>query len=140
MKIIKIEPTKSKPGILLDDQKEVIKFSGMSLPENALQFYLPVLEWIKEYLANCQGKNNLTQPLKVSFSLSYYNTASQRAFLDIFKLLKKIKDCGKNMSIDWNYEKDDISMFESGKELSEIVGIELNYIEEEESQNYKSNL
>ena len=42
-----IEETEDTPEIILDPEQNIFKISKISVPENALDFYKPVLEWIK---------------------------------------------------------------------------------------------
>ena len=43
------EETEDTPEIIFDPENGVFKISKISVPENALEFYAPVLEWIKQY-------------------------------------------------------------------------------------------
>ena len=44
-----IEETEDTPEIILDPEQNIFKISKISVPENALDFYKPVLDWIKNY-------------------------------------------------------------------------------------------
>lgn len=82
-----------------------------------------------EYDSICEEKIKDNRTLYVFFKLTYYNTSSQRSFLDIFQLLKKLREKGLDVHVNWYYEKDDETMFEGGKELSEIGDLNTNLIE-----------
>jgi hypothetical protein len=129
MKRIKIEPTKHSPSVLLDPDNNTASFQGISLPEDAMAFYLPIITWFHEYRSICEEKIFNKCSLNVSFKLTYYNSATHRAFLEIFSIMKLMTDKGLNISNDWYFEKDDITMLENGKELSEMSEMEINYIE-----------
>lgn len=127
MKIFTIEPLQHKPAVLMDPQKNIFNFSGYSLPEDAIDFYQPILNWILQYETICEEKIKSPCTLQVTFKIIYFNSASNRAFLEIFRLLKRISLKGLNVNIDWYYEQDDKNMFESGKDLSEIAGLNINF-------------
>jgi hypothetical protein len=129
MKRIKIEPTKHSPSVLLDPDNNTVSFEGFSLPEDAMDFYLPIITWFHEFKSICEEKIFNKCSLNVSFRLSYYNTASHRAFLEIFNIMKLMKEKGLIIRIEWYYEKDDVSMLENGKELSEMANMDLNFTE-----------
>ena len=48
----------------------VFEISGRSLPENTIDFYKPVLEWLDNYKRSAAGKTT------VNVSLEYFNTSS----------------------------------------------------------------
>ena len=48
--------------------------------------------------------------------------------LDILLELKKIRESGTPVVVEWYYEEDDIDMKEAGEDLSELVEMELKYI------------
>ena len=128
---IKIEPNKHKPEVILDPTANTINFSGVSLPEDAMEFFFPILNWLNDYYSICDEKIKDNVTLKASFKLFYYNTASHRAFLEIFRVLKRMKEKGLKIHVDWYYEKDDINMYENGTELAEMAELDPNYIETE---------
>jgi hypothetical protein len=129
MELLKIEQTRHKAGVILDPVNNLISFNGFSLPEDAMGFFLPIINWIYEYSNQCNDLAKKNISLKVEFKLSYFNSASYRAFLEIFHIFEKMVKQGLKISIDWYYEKLDNSMLDSGKELAEMANIPLNFIE-----------
>ncbi len=129
MEVISIESSKHKPGVVLDPHNDQVLFSGFSLPEDAMDFFLPLINWFYEYSTHCEEKIKENKILQLTFKLSYYNSASYRAFLEIFHILKKMKEKGMNIHLDWHYEKNDSSMFDGGKELAEMAELPVTLIE-----------
>jgi hypothetical protein len=113
MEVIHIEPTDDTPGILLDANNGIYEIWGRSLPEDASQFYQPVLDWIEQYK---QSANTTTQFV---FKLEYFNTASSKFIQDVLIKLSAIK----GVQILWYYREDDEDMEEMGKEYMELVDV-----------------
>jgi hypothetical protein len=81
-----IEETEDTPEIILDPEQNIFKISKISVPENALDFYKPVLEWIKEY---AERPNVQTV---FEFDLEYVNTASSKQVIQVILRLQKVAE------------------------------------------------
>jgi hypothetical protein len=55
--------------------------------------------------------------------MDYFNTSSSKCLSDIFAKLETIRYTGKNIVINWYYEKDNEDMLEVGAEFSVNVSI-----------------
>jgi hypothetical protein len=117
MEILNLEGTADTPKIILDKGNGIFEISGRSLPEDSVEFYRPVLEWISGY-AKAPNANT-----HFSFKLEYFNTSSSKLILDVLSALEEIK----GMEIEWYYAEDDEDMEEAGKEFSELVEIPFAY-------------
>jgi len=113
MENLQIDGTDDTPVVILDKGKGVFEISGRSLPEDVLQFYEPVVEWLKAYSKDPNSKTMF------SFKLDYFNTASSKVLLDMLNQLKDIK----GTSIVWHYYEDDEEILDAGKEFAEQVDI-----------------
>jgi len=111
MKRLSIEGTDDTPKILLDKAAGVFEISGRSLPEDTVDFYDPVMRWLREY---AKAPNPTTE---FSFKLDYFNTSSSKMILDILKLLNDIKGA----TITWYSFEDDEEVAEAGEEFAEQV-------------------
>ena len=89
------------PEVIFDADSGVCEISGESYMEEAYKFYLPLINWIKEFVLN--EKKTLT----VNFKLIYFNTSSSRLILDILDILKKFKDDGNEIVVNWYYDPED---------------------------------
>lgn len=120
---LKIKGSDILPKINLNAQTGNLEISGKSIPEDTEKFYLPITNWIKEYVKNPK-KNTY-----VTFNLEYYNSSSLKRFIDILVILKYIKENPNNfLDIKWLYEEDDEVSFENAQDLSNIVEIDINYV------------
>ncbi len=113
MENLRIEGSDDTPFVIFDKKNAIFEISGRSLPEDVLQFYEPVMEWIKNY---SKESNPITA---FTFKLDYFNTASSKVLLDMIGSLTAIK----GTSIIWYYNEDDEEILDAGKEFSEQVDI-----------------
>lgn len=107
------------PAIDFDPNTGVFEISGKSIPEDSLGFYGPIMEWLKEYIANPCAKTTF------SFKLEYFNTSSSKVLLDIFYILEEIKE---GLVINWYYEENDEDMEETASDFNEVLETEINII------------
>ncbi len=117
METISIEATPKTPTITFDSGKGFLEIKGRSIPENALEFYKPLVEWVEKYADKPQTSTN------VNIQLEYFNTSSSKCILDVFKKLEAIKKGGSNVLINWYYEEDDDDMLEAGEDYQAIVNV-----------------
>jgi len=132
MEILNIDPTHISPTIRFIPEKNDFSITGMSAPEDVRALYYPVIEWIDKFNDELQSGNykifNETNPLTLKIDLNYFNSASAKFLLDILLELKKIRESGTPVIVEWYYEEDDIDMKEAGEDISELVEMELKYI------------
>ena len=117
MKTIIREATEKTPEILFDESKGLISIKGKSIPEHTNEFYKELQEWIDEYGKNPQPKTN------VEIQLEYYNTASSKSLMEIFRKLEALHRKGNDMVVNWYYEDDDEDMFETGEDMDSMLNI-----------------
>ena len=103
----------------------ILEIKGKSIPENSLEFYRPIFEWLDNYSQSPAPET----VLKVA--LEYFNTSSSKCLLDIFRRLETINLSGKSVvKVSWFYDTDDEDMMEAGEDYQALVKIpfELNVI------------
>lgn len=117
MDVLEIPNTAKTPQISLNPDGRLF-FSGRSIPENSIEFYRPVMDWLTEYARDAQ-------PLTVvEMRFEYFNTSSSKCILDVFKRLGMIHDLpGKEVQVKWYFLNEDEDMYESGNDYSTIVKI-----------------
>lgn len=125
MENLTIEETKSTPRIIFDAQENILEIKGRSYPEDAMKFYKPAFDWLKEYVVALQGE------CTCNISLIYINTSSRKIFLMILKLLEKAHSQGNPITINWYYHPDNENAKELGEEYKEEIELPFNLIEEE---------
>lgn len=116
MDTLKIDGTAKTPTITLSPDGELI-LEGRSIPENSIDFYRPVMDWLAEYSKTPRPTTRL------QVRLEYFNTSSSKCILDLFKRLDAVSKAGSSVSIQWYYHADDEDMLEAGEDYREIVKI-----------------
>ncbi|MDQ3051183.1 MAG: DUF1987 domain-containing protein [Bacteroidota bacterium] len=105
------------PDVLLD-QAGYMELKGKSIPENSVEFYKPIFEWLDSYAAEPKSTT------KMLVQLEYFNTSSSKCILDFFRKLEGIHKSGKSIvSIVWLYDEDDEDMMETGEDYQTIVKV-----------------
>ena len=121
MKDLKIEKTKYTLDIDFDGTTGVMNMGGSSYPENAIDFYKPIINWIESYI------KEENKPLTLNFRLNYLNTSSTKCILDIFEILEEYNE-DNEVVVNWYYEEDDEDILETGEEMGEDMDIPMNFI------------
>lgn len=123
MEDIRIEGTPKTPTVNFITNEGLLEIKGRSIPENSIEFYKPLIDWIESY---AQGPKDNTN---INIQLEYFNTSSSKCILDLFKKLEAINN---NITINWYYEEDDEDMLEAGEDYEAIINIPFKMIEVEE--------
>ena len=123
MESIALEGTPKTPTVNMDGATGIVEIKGRSIPENSIEFYRPLVEWLEEYSKEPQ------QITTVNIQLEYFNTSSSKCILDVFKKLEAIKKARNEVIINWYYEEDDEDMLEAGEDYESIIRIPFKIIE-----------
>jgi hypothetical protein len=113
MDTLYIAGTDETPEIQMDGGKGIFKISGRSLPEDSVEFYRPLLEWIEHY----GNKPNATTAFE--FKLDYVNTASSKLIQNVMQALEIIP----GIKIIWYCQDGDEDMQAMGQEYSELISL-----------------
>ena len=105
------------PNVLFDNETKTLKISGKSFPDNVIEFYNPIINWLKDYAESPFSQTN------VILSFDYFNTASAKVILDILQVLGSIHKKGAVVDIKWLYDKDDEDMEQAGHRYSKVANI-----------------
>ena len=129
MKSLILESTEFTPEIHFNVDNHIFDMKGISMPENASEFYMEIIEWLDEYDENIVNKKTEEDEIsiKLNFKLTYCNSASAKYLLIIMEKLKTFKDSDINIEINWYYDAGDELMLDDGKDLSDTVNIPFNY-------------
>ena len=123
MEPISLEGTPKTPTVKLDATTGIVEIKGRSIPENSIEFYRPLVEWLEEY------SKEPHKATTVNIQLEYFNTSSSKCILDVFKKLEAIKKARNEVVINWYYEEDDEDMLEAGEDYESIIRIPFKMIE-----------
>jgi hypothetical protein len=116
---IKLDKTKSYPMVNLDKENNIFEIRGRSIPEDAIKFYLPILQWVTEYV---EDPNPNTEFI---LDLEYFNSSSAKNIMKMLVILEKILEKGKKIKIIWYYQENDEMIQERGVEIGSVLKIPL---------------
>ncbi|HPF94146.1 MAG TPA: DUF1987 domain-containing protein [Tenuifilaceae bacterium] len=114
---LRIDETPYSPEVTLDKERSRFEFYGKCYPEDANEFFKPIIDWFREYVVTPNRETTIL------FKLDYFNTASSKRIVDILNILKDIHKQKKVIVIHWYYRTGDEDMFETGETFSEIVNL-----------------
>jgi len=114
---IKVRATERTPLLEYIPKEMTFNMKGVSIPENAKEFYDPILLWIENFVST-----DNTNPLIINIDLDYFSIQSASILLRIIKLFDKLPD----VTVNWFYEDTDIE--EIGHDLSSMVKMKFNHI------------
>jgi hypothetical protein len=116
------EGTPKTPRLHFDGEHGLFEISGRSIPENSIEFYRPVLDWLDEYIQVS------VEHITLTVKLEYFNTSSSKCLVDIFRRLERLHQQGVYIHVKWYYESEDEDMQDSGLDFKEIIRLPLEMI------------
>ncbi|MBQ3690685.1 MAG: DUF1987 domain-containing protein [Bacteroidales bacterium] len=105
---IEIKEADDTPAVLFDAAGNVLKFSGPSFPENAPDFYNPIIAEVCKIDPKSEGT------LVIELDFSILSSASNKLIYEMLVKLEKIMYLGKKMLVKWYYEGFDEDMQDEG--------------------------
>lgn len=123
MEDIQLKSTMKTPEVRFSSMEGKLELKGRSIPENSLDFYKPLLDWLDRYASEPKPETAL------HIQLEYFNTSSSKCLLDIFKRLESVRS---KVTVHWYYEQDDEDMLEAGEDYEAIINLSFKMIEVEE--------
>ncbi len=128
MESLIIDATEDSPQINFDLQSNQFTISGKSRPENTGKFFAPVLSWFDNFEKMLAAQQHNNQKMVFVFKLDYFNSISAKYIADIIMILKELAMKGYNIEIKWHYPKFDDDMLEVGREFSDMVEMNFDFI------------
>lgn len=110
------------PELNFNAKTGVCLIQGESYMEDMYKFYKPVLSWLNNYI---QEKN---KPVTLNIRLTYFNTSSSRALLDILDILKIYQDNGGTIAVNWYYDRNDPDMVDEIEDFIIESNLQINKI------------
>lgn len=125
MNDLQIDPSNNTPLIDFFASGKLI-LAGSVFPENAKEFFDPIIDWIVELDSNT-----------VDFDLiiEYINTSAAKKLLELLQKLE-VNDKINTRKVNWFYQKWDEDSLETGQILSDsLPGISFEFVEYEKKNN-----
>lgn len=109
--MLKIEPTKNTPHILIDAELGIMEFSGRCTINETKYLFETVKKCIEEYA-------KVPKPItRIEIKIEYFNTSSVSYLEKVFKILNTAKT---KVIVDWFYETDDEDILELGEDFANL--------------------
>ena len=106
-----IQKMEDAPKVILDFEKGLIEFEGECYPENAFEFFEPILLWLSDYFKDTKKETT------INFKLSYFNSATTQVLFDIFDILDESGH--KALQINWYYDENNKGTLKDYEEFHE---------------------
>ena len=114
---LKLKATEDTPEVLFDKEKSVFSLKGRAMPENAFEFFKPIIDWMKEY---AQSPNDNTE---LEVYLEYFNSSSVKQIFNLLSKIDDLSDQGHQAKIIWCYKANDQLMKEKGAEFESFLDV-----------------
>jgi len=102
MKNLIIEKTDTSPKVVFEPDRQTYEIIGRSFPEDPYTFFEPILEYVEKVFPA------IDHPVKLIINTEYFNSASSRYMLIIFRKLEEFYIAGKSIKVIWQYYDDDL--------------------------------
>lgn len=104
------------PEVIMDMDTGKCSIIGESYLEEPFKLYDDILEWVKSYVDHFSQK-----PLTIDVELTYINSTSSRAILDLFRGIAELKRNGAPIEVAWRYPEGDDDFNEIKEEGEEFI-------------------
>lgn len=113
MERLTLPATQFTPLVDFDYASRALTLRGESYPENAAEFYRPILAALREYASGGAQSGKTT----VTLQFAYVNSSSTRSLQQLVTLLDAAARDGASIEVRWLVELDDDVMTELGVDL-----------------------
>ncbi|MBI9069581.1 MAG: DUF1987 domain-containing protein [Salinivirgaceae bacterium] len=121
MENLNLQHTEDTPEVILNSFDGSCFIEGRSLPENAVAFYLPIIEWLNTY------NNEISAAINFEFKLDYFNTASAKQITKVMLTLQKIAQSNA-VKIRWHYLTEDADIKSSGMRFAKLIKADIELV------------
>ena len=122
MESLIIEAEQDTPSVIFDKGTNTFMIANRSYPEDAIEFYRPVLGWLRNYL------NEPNQKTVFDFKLDYFNTTSSKQIFKMMLLLEQLSRTHE-VIIRWHFKKYDKELQNHGEIFSKIINVKFELID-----------
>ena len=114
MDSLTIAATERSPEVDFDFERGRLALRGESYPEDASAVFGPIFAALDRFLSESAGRD-----LTFEFDLTYFNSSSAKALMNMFQLLDRAAAQGTRVAVSWLYAAEDDTMKEFGEDFSE---------------------
>ncbi len=121
--ILHREKTQKTPLVHFSIPENKFQIIGPSFAENISDFYVEVLDWIKENIAEANDE------IIVEFHFNMLNSVSLKRVAEILFTFNDEYLNGLNINkVRWMYDKRDLDILEVGEDLSDFVRLPFEFV------------
>ena len=113
MERLTLPATQFTPLVDFDYAGRTFILQGESYPENAAEFYGPILSAVRQYMSSGAQRGTT----KITLQFAYVNSSSTRSLQQLLTLLDASAREGAGVEVQWLVEADDDAMTELGIDL-----------------------
>ncbi len=119
-----VEKTEETPEIILDEKQGKFLICGDSFPEDPVEFYKPVIDWLQKYSQNPRLFTLF------EFKFRYLSTSSEKELIKIVSIIEEIAQSSA-VVVRWYFQKNNEDSFNFGLEFSQLFNVDFNLVEYE---------
>ena len=123
MEPLYIESTSNTPKVHFDPVSGHFELVGCSIPEDTVEFYQPITNWLEAYLCRPEARIEIFR-----MRVEYFNTSSSKIFLD---LLNTINQHATRPQIHWHCKSYDVDMEDTARDFEAVRGCRIEIVKEE---------
>lgn len=109
-----MQKEKFSPAVNFNAKRGLLSIEGKSAPENSMEFYAPILDWLETYF---EGNEQIKTT--INLELVYFNSSSSRVLFEFFEILEDAKSRKKFFEVNWIYDLENDYAIEAGEEFQE---------------------
>ncbi len=110
MQDIYIARTSNSPEVSFSFSKNSLSMTGEAYPENANEFFHPMLTGLEQYLEASDGKH-----IEFHFRLTYLNSAATKMVYTMFEMLNESARTKNSIVLNWYHDEEDDAIMEFGE-------------------------
>jgi hypothetical protein len=118
---IHIQPTNTTPEVILDP-RGIIKIKGRAIDERRTKSPEQITDWIDSYVLNPASMT------EVIVALEFLNSFNTLIITSLLRKIVQVRQHGKNITVKWYYEEDDVDLFERGEYISSTIDVPFEFI------------
>ena len=111
---IYIERTATSPEVDFKFSSHQLNLTGEAYPENAFEFFQPILEGLEKYLHSIKDT-----VIEFNFHLTYFNSAATKMLYSMFEILNDAAFAGNQVILNWYHDEEDDTSLEFGEGIQQ---------------------
>jgi len=115
--------TTMTPEVTFSEKDATLSIAGECYPENPLLFFSPLFNTLSTFFSEYHPAD-----FRATIHLHYINSASTKAFRQLFRTLDAAAESGTTVHLQWIFDPEDDALQDLGNDLAEDMQF-LDYLE-----------